>query len=194
MLPLCVRMHTKNIRHYIVKLLAPSIFDFAVKAESRCFSENLKGDDLVGVEIGVDQGENAVNLLKNANINQLFLVDPYQPTAHKHNYNREIDYIKAVENLKPFLSKCTFIKKFSHEAKKRFSLNSLDFVYIDGDHSFNGCFNDITDYYPLIKKEGIIGGHDFSNSYIGVIKAVVLFCNTQKIEFKVKGREWWFTK
>lgn len=50
--------------------------------------------------------------------------------------------------------------------------NSVDFVYIDADHSYEGVLEDITNYLPKIKKGGIIGGHDYAGWYPGVIQAV----------------------
>ena len=38
----------------------------------------------------------------------------------------------------------------------------IDFIYIDGDHSFEYLFNEINLYKPKIKKSGIISGHDYN--------------------------------
>lgn len=40
---------------------------------------------------------------------------------------------------------------------------SLDFVFIDADHSYNGVKSDITAWLPNIKPGGFIGGHDYDN-------------------------------
>jgi len=37
---------------------------------------------------------------------------------------------------------------------------SLDFLFIDGDHRYNQISKDINNYYPKVKKGGIICGHD----------------------------------
>ena len=44
----------------------------------------VSGDNLVGIEIGVYEGEHALSLLKNLNIKRLYLIDPY--VIHE-NYN-----------------------------------------------------------------------------------------------------------
>ena len=48
----------------------------------------------------------------------------------------------------------------SHEASSFFENETLDFVFIDGDHSYQGVLSDIQDYLPKIKKGGYISGHD----------------------------------
>jgi len=62
------------------------------------------------------------------------------------------------------------IKQPSVMASKRFEDSSLDFVYIDGNHSYSSVRQDILKWLPKIKKDGVIGGHDFH--YEGVAGAV----------------------
>ena len=42
--------------------------------------------------------------------------------------------------------------------------DSIDFLYIDGDHSFKGIQNDFNNYSKLVKPGGIIGFHDLDCS------------------------------
>lgn len=53
-------------------------------------------------------------------------------------------------------------KDFSHNVVNDFADDSIDFIYIDGDHSFEYVFNEINLYKPKIKKSGIISGHDYN--------------------------------
>ena len=48
--------------------------------------------------------------------------------------------------------------------------NSLDFVFLDADHGFDGCSQDIEKWTPKVKSGGFITGHDIWLS--GVQKAV----------------------
>ena len=45
----------------------------------------------------------------------------------------------------------------AHQALIR---EGFDFVFIDGDHRYEGVSNDIKNYAPLVKKGGILCGHD----------------------------------
>jgi predicted O-methyltransferase YrrM len=48
----------------------------------------------------------------------------------------------------------------------------VDFVYIDGLHTYEQVKKDIQNYLPLIKKGGFIGGHDYHPAWQGVVEAV----------------------
>jgi cephalosporin hydroxylase len=46
----------------------------------------------------------------------------------------------------------------------------LDFLYIDGDHSYEGVKNDFEMYHTLLTDDGIIGMHDITHPGTGVPK------------------------
>jgi len=50
----------------------------------------------------------------------------------------------------------------SLEASKRFANGSLDFVFIDGDHSYPAVCNDIKTWLPKLKYAGVLAGHDYT--------------------------------
>jgi len=68
--------------------------------------------------------------------------------------------------------------------------DGLDFVYIDGDHSLDSVYTDIVDYYPKVKKDGIIGGHDFK--FFSVRRAVYRFFDVKDVF--VENCDWWVVK
>src|SRR6056300_621906 len=45
-----------------------------------------------------------------------------------------------------------------------------DLIFIDGDHSYQGCKNDILAYQSKVKPNGIFSGHDYD--FVGVNQAV----------------------
>jgi predicted O-methyltransferase YrrM len=63
------------------------------------------------------------------------------------------------------------VKQLSWEAAKLFDDNSVDFVFLDADHSYESVKKDIESWLPKIKKGGMISGHDYHNP-CGVKKAV----------------------
>jgi hypothetical protein len=63
------------------------------------------------------------------------------------------------------------IKSHSIEAAARFEDESLDLVFVDADHSYKGCLGDIDAYWPKLKPDGILLGHDYG-SHDGVTLAV----------------------
>jgi predicted O-methyltransferase YrrM len=64
------------------------------------------------------------------------------------------------------------IKNFSYNVVDKFEDESIDFIYIDGEHTYEGVKRDIELYQPKIKKGGYIAGHDYKPKWTGVIKAV----------------------
>lgn len=71
-------------------------------------------------------------------------------------------------------------------ATKLYEDESLNFVFIDASHDYQSVFNDINAWYPKIKKNGFIAGHDFN--HLPVKNAVNDLFNQEEI--KEKGSCW----
>jgi predicted O-methyltransferase YrrM len=67
---------------------------------------------------------------------------------------------------------------------------SVDFVFIDGDHSYEGCATDIRLYAPKVKPYGVIAGHDYYDAK-GVRQAVDEAFGS---DIKVSRSSWIFEK
>lgn len=121
---------------------------------------------MIGVEVGVFKGGNALRLLS-LNVTKLILVDPYSADKYlRRDYmQKELDAAMKImlERLDLHLKSghAEFIKKPSVEAAKDYPDNHFDFVYIDGDHSYKGAKEDMVAWYPKVKPGGILCGHDF---------------------------------
>ena len=80
-------------------------------------------------------------------------------------------------------------REYSFEAVKRFPDNYFDLVYIDGDHSYEGCLRDIKDWYPKVKSGKFLVGDDYrvltnrQGVKFGVIEAVNEFTKKKKLKF-----------
>ena len=119
-----------------------------------------------GVEIGTEQGLYAETLCKaNPNLH-LYCVDPWRVYDNNLGYHpaitqQQVDsfYKEAVEKLRPYNT--TIIKKMSAEAVVQFADNSLDFVYIDGNHRLEYVVNDLVEWTKKVRPGGIVSGHDY---------------------------------
>lgn len=112
-----------------------------------------------GVEIGVDKGEYGLSLAK-AGL-KVHGIDPYiRYEAYKGEGKYESHYDIAKEVLKDF--DYTIINKFSVDAANDFEDNSLDFVYIDGNHSLPYIAGDIFIWERKVRRGGILSGHDYA--------------------------------
>ena len=66
------------------------------------------------------------------------------------------------QNMLPAKGYYNPIKLSSMEASKLYQDGSLDFVFIDADHSYDAVKTDVETWLPKIKKDGYIGGHDYT--------------------------------
>ena len=55
---------------------------------------------------------------------------------------------------------------------KLFENESLDFIFIDACHDYECVVDDLNAWFPKLKKNGIIAGHDYYAGFYGVEKAV----------------------
>jgi hypothetical protein len=72
----------------------------------------------------------------------------------------EKQYQQTLKRLSPYPN-CIIIRKTSMGAVGDFEDNSIDFVYIDGNHSFKYVAEDICEWVKKVKVGGFICGHDY---------------------------------
>jgi cephalosporin hydroxylase len=66
--------------------------------------------------------------------------------------------------------RCTFIEGNSHDQStydallKHLNGNQIDFLFIDGDHTYEGVKQDYEMYSPLVKKGGHVAFHDINDT------------------------------
>jgi len=121
-------------------------------------------DFKIGVEVGTRHGIYADILLSGSSNLKLFCVDPY--IVYNENIIKSQNDLDIIENearnrLSKYKNRVTIIKKTSMDAVKDFKNNSIDFVYIDGNHEFQHVVNDIYEWQRRVKTGGIVAGHDF---------------------------------
>jgi hypothetical protein len=73
------------------------------------------------------------------------------------------------------------LKMKSEQAIKYFQDKSLDLVYIDGLHTYEGVKQDIKLWLPKIIEGGWLTGHDYQRRFPGTIKAVEEFKKPDQI-------------
>lgn len=120
-------------------------------------------------EIGTHRGDYARQILARWNIGQLFCVDPWSvPPGYEEqaktlwgNGTRDDDYAAAMKVLGKHPEKATAMRMLSHQAVKHFGNESLDLVYLDGDHSKAAVTEDLANWYGKIRIGGVMSGHDF---------------------------------
>jgi hypothetical protein len=152
-----------------------------------------------GAEIGVCEGINAVSILETLNISMLHLVDPYLPYLDDLGQTKDFSAgkKKAFEALINYTGQIQWHLKPSIEASEDLEDNSLDFVYIDGNHSYTSVKEDIEAWLPKVKVDGFLGGHDYyfeDTMFKGVIQAVDEFVRDTKYMLNRGLTDWWIIK
>lgn len=149
---------------------------------------------LVGAEIGTDHGQYAQQILEGIPGVKLYCIDPWTPYTEGDDVHDKDDVEKIYNEAKQRLEQrkedglpkynCTIIRDTSMEALQDFPDNFLDFVFIDGNHSYSYVLEDITEWTKKVKPGGIIAGHDYKvdpvNDY-GVIEAVEKYTKDNNI-------------
>ena len=117
----------------------------------------------VGAEIGVLRGEFSEELCK-AGL-KLYAIDPWVYYKNYKRHPQEAPMEEIYQEAKKKLSSydCTFIRKTSMDALDDFKDNSLDFVYIDGNHTIRYIVEDFYEWYRKVRPGGVICGHDYEN-------------------------------
>jgi predicted O-methyltransferase YrrM len=143
----------------------------------------------VGAEIGVAKGENAVNMFERIPGLFLYLVDPWSGKG-KRPYNGLRRFRMVRRKVSQF--KVEIIRKESRHAVDLIPDMSLDFVYIDADHSYDMVMLDIILWSPKVKPGGIVSGHDYEVRMPGVKSAVDDYVRYYKIDLKIADSTNWY--
>ena len=154
-------------------------------------------------EIGVFRGDFSNKILELCpEVERLTLVDiwpDYQTGSGDENGNNMVNY-KGIENYKYVVAifckneRVRIMKDSSDDYFKFTRDDVLDAVYIDGDHSYEGCLKDLEGSRRVVKPDGWILGHDYKTNHkckenwdFGVKKAVDEFCEKYNLEISHYG-------
>lgn len=121
----------------------------------------------VGVEIGVEEGLYTEILCKANPQAKIYGIDPWRAYSgyRDHVSQSKLDgfYEGTRKRLVPY-GNYELVRRFSLEAARDFGNGSLDFVYIDGNHTLPYIINDLIEWSKKVKIGGIVSGHDYRKS------------------------------
>lgn len=136
--------------------------------------QRLPAGPLVGVEIGVFCGQTSAFLLEHRKDLSLYMVDSWAPTPPDTPYaltqdpHTEVtqeehdDFLEqSIDAVARFWPRSMIRIKSSAQAAAQFNPASLDFVFLDGDHSYAGVVADIDAWRDKVKPGGLLCGHDY---------------------------------
>lgn len=116
-----------------------------------------------GAELGVDKGLLFERLLSEVKDLALIGVDTC-PVPHRKARCESIALAYSV--------RADLMVARTVDAARAVEDASLDFVFIDADHSYESVKEDIEHWEPKVRKGGWVGGHDYNRQWPGVVRAV----------------------
>ncbi len=144
-------------------------------------------------EIGVDKGVFAKEIL-NQDPSSLLLVDLWQhqdDAAYPDPNNVDnFKFEKIYQDVQKEFggdSRVTLCRSLSVKAAELHLPESLDFVYIDANHEESFVYEDACCWWPKVRKDGWMCGHDFQ--FAGVRDAVQRFCKEKNVELSFVTQE-----
>jgi len=170
-----------------------------------------------GAEVGVHRGETSAKLLHAFPALHLYLVDEWGVYKESHRYRKSGDgcskFSQAEQDANLLATRkavdfarerATIIRAPSVEAGEQFrgpNINGrlLDFAFIDADHTYEAVRDDILAWWPNVKSEGLLIGHDIDHprdkrGIWGVRRAVEEFAEHIGQKPHVMGEVWWLRK
>jgi len=134
----------------------------------------------LGAEIGTGKGKTGMEILEANPKLRLYQIafypnegdftDNYMyPGFHDSTLRARMLWQRRISR---FRDRVIILAMPSHEAAPNVKDESLDFIFIDADHSYEHCKQDIELWSPKVRPGGMISGHDYQDLFPGVIRAV----------------------
>lgn len=161
------------------------------------------------LEIGVFEGLYASKIYEVFLDSYIYLLDTWNTSNTDFYYSVRNGLVEKAYSIAKsrFIDKknVTFLIEDSKTAHKKYEDNFFDWIYVDGDHSYDGVMSDLINFYPKLKINGIFSGHDWDvdpgmneASLFGVQKALYKFAEDKNIKLNLTNeiyhKSWFFEK
>jgi hypothetical protein len=184
-----VRRPVRRIRRHVREL---------VKSDPRAVILGSLPKDSVGVEVGVWEGDMSAKLLQKVRPKKLLLVDPWKfdprfadslfgGAAAKSQLDMDAVWQKVCKRFATEIAQgVVSVHRYSSvEFAESIAAGAVDWVYIDGNHTYEFVLEDLRSWYPKVRPGGLVVGDDYDRPDAwwddGVTKAVTEFVNTEAV-------------
>lgn len=138
--------------------------------------------ECVAVELGVAEGLHSRDMCEQG-YKLVISVDAWETRNQKGDGGspqswHDSNYKNACDLLRPFGGHSKILRGPTTAMAQYVPDESVDLVYIDADHSYEGVKNDIEAWWPKLKKHtGVMAFHDYEMPQYGVKQAVQEFAS-----------------
>ena len=179
------------------------------EVRARQLIQRLRPGEDAGAEVGVWAGEMSAHLLRLCAALHLTLVDSWLlREARAGSYvgsgdfrarcpdARMLEAMRATKEATAFaVDRRRIIRAASVDAAAEVPDGSLDFVFIDAEHTYEAVTADIAAWLPKIRPGGLMSGHDYSPAWWpGVVRAVDEFVAAHGLALDVGVQATWFVR
>jgi len=152
---------------------------------------------LLGIEVGVKEGNLASAMLRQEPALHMVLVDRWAAAPEGSDYARLGDgaglapaevheqWKDRAQHATAFAGhRVEIIQAESDAAALKFGPRKAQFVFIDADHSYRGRLCDLVNWWPHVVSGGIVAGGLWTSAHGGdcCARAVTAFCRCMRIE------------
>lgn len=122
-----------------------------------------------GVEIGVLKGEFSTHILRNWKGLKLYLIDSWRYIQGNIDLNNTCkddqgeNLAQTFRAIYEFGDRAVLIRDFSVNASTLFNDKYFDFIFIDANHTHAAVIADLESWWPKLKPNGIMMGHDYTD-------------------------------
>jgi hypothetical protein len=136
---------------------------------------------LKGVEVGCRYGASGMLWKEFVPDLKLICIDPYRAYHRVSQERQDLIYKGACENAEK--AGFSIVRKPSLEAVDCHHDGTLDWVHIDGDHTFDAAVQDIIRWAPKVREGGLVLVHDYcAFGMSGVMPAVDSYTHCHRID------------
>lgn len=160
----------------------------------------------VVAEIGVAEGDFSEQIWISTSPARLHLIDPWVHQSRAEyvgdisnidDHGHDAKMRKVLDRFSEPIDQGKIVvhRAFSGDIAPEFPDEYFDWIYVDGDHSYDGALTDLEAFLPKLKPDGMILGHDFCTlpGYkamgVGVVEAVGEFRRRHDFEMLILTAE-----
>lgn len=199
-----ITAHGDGLLPYVANELPRPLTPAQVRAAE--VLQRLPAGPVKGAEIGVFAGDMSEALLEREDL-FLYMVDSWEGDGaayvgdsgdfHASLSQARQDAYRAKAEGRTDPARRAVLPMRSQEAVKHIADRSLDFVFIDADHGYEGAKADIRAWFSKVKPGGLLCGHDYENTgypKFGVTRAVNEFSRESGLLFQLGENFTWFMR